>query len=361
VGIRLLGATSADVSVVASQLGPIRSSLDREPDVTIRFVDRLTTSAPLYLIGDFDAAYGGDSFLLLRGRRREPVRVEIPFDRIGRGCEIRCQRGATAIPLLIPIVNLCAMANGALPLHASAVRHRGKGVLFTGWSRAGKTETLLAFVANGAEYVGDEWIYVTGDGAWMNGIPEPIRVWDWHLDELPRFRKQLDVRDRARLYGCRRVAGAVKSMARGRALPGRGRRALARLGDLIARQGYTHLPPGAAFSESFGSLRAPLEHVVFVESWDTPEITSTPMSGAQLAARIGFSLREERSVLMAWYRKFRFAMPDRSNPLIDDIDAVEGERLHRVLGNRICHSVQHPYPVSIPALFDAVSSLLSPP
>ena len=25
----------------------------------------------------------------------------------------------------------------------------------------------------GAQYVGDEWVYVTADGKWLHGIPEP--------------------------------------------------------------------------------------------------------------------------------------------------------------------------------------------
>jgi len=83
-----------------------------------------------------------------------------------------------------------------------------------------------------------------------------------------------------------------------------------------------------------------------------------PMSGAQLAARIAFSLQDERSAFMASYRKFRFAMPDRANPLIDTIDEREAEQLQRVFGNRICHTVRHPYPVSVPALFDAVRPLV---
>ena len=83
-------------------------------------------------------------------------------------------RGLPAIPLLVPIVNLTALANGALPLHASAFVHRGTGVVATGWSKGGKTEALLAFSANGARYVGDEWVYVAADGSRVSGIPSPF-------------------------------------------------------------------------------------------------------------------------------------------------------------------------------------------
>ena len=41
VGIRLLGATPQDQRAIDKQLGPIRKPLEREPDITIRFVANL--------------------------------------------------------------------------------------------------------------------------------------------------------------------------------------------------------------------------------------------------------------------------------------------------------------------------------
>jgi hypothetical protein len=43
VGIRLVGAGARERAAIARQLGPIEKPLDREPDVVIRFVDRLET------------------------------------------------------------------------------------------------------------------------------------------------------------------------------------------------------------------------------------------------------------------------------------------------------------------------------
>ena len=69
VGLRLLDATKADVAAVSAQLGPIRRRLDREPDVVIRFVERL--SAPgARLLGAGDAAFTDSAFLVLRAATR---------------------------------------------------------------------------------------------------------------------------------------------------------------------------------------------------------------------------------------------------------------------------------------------------
>ncbi len=177
VGIRLLNATPGDIAAVNRQLGPINKPLTRTPDIVIRFVDRLSFSSPVRYLGLDDAGFTDDAFLVFRGKHQARIRVQIPFDQIGNSqCEIVCESGVPAVPLLLPILNLTAISKGVLPLHASALIYDGKGILLTGWAKGGKTETLLAFAANGAEYVGDEWVYLSSDGQHMYGIPEPIRV-----------------------------------------------------------------------------------------------------------------------------------------------------------------------------------------
>jgi hypothetical protein len=66
-GVRLVDATPGDAAAVSRQLGPIRSSLDREPDIVIRFVDRLPANRLRYL-GVGEAAFTDDAFLVLRSK-----------------------------------------------------------------------------------------------------------------------------------------------------------------------------------------------------------------------------------------------------------------------------------------------------
>jgi hypothetical protein len=358
VGIRLLDATAADLAAVAAQLGPFEAPLSRSPDIVLRFVDHLSVAEPLSLIGVDDAAFDDDVFVILRGKHRSSVRVAIPFDTIGEQCEIECEHGAPAVPLLIAIINLSALGKGALPVHASAFRYAGKGVLVSGWSKGGKTETLLGFLANGAEYIGDEWIYLTDGGDRMCGIPEPIRVRDWHLDELPEYRRRLAPRQRLRLRALRYLANGIAVAAGGGGDAVMRKHLIRRLADLVERQRYVHLRPREAFGARFGALEAPLDKVVFVASHASSAITTRPVSGKEVAARMAFSAQEERSNFMSYYRKFRFAFPDKNSPLIDAADDIEREQLSDAFENRECHEVLHPYPVSIPALFDAVRPLI---
>lgn len=360
VGIRLVGATEQDRDTVAAQLGPMAAPLMREPDIVIRFEDRLQTAPTLHLLGDGDAAFSGDAFLVLRSRHRSRARVQIAFDSIGGRCEIICERGLSAVPLLLSIINLTVLAKGGLALHASAFRYRDTGVLLTGWSKGGKTELLLAFVENGAEYIGDEWIYISADGKRMFGLPEPIRVWDWHLSQLPRYRRQLGLRRRVRqdvLRGASRLLGALAN--RGSARRANGHQRIARLAQLIDRQRYDFLSPEHAFGNGLGPLTAPLDRVVFVASTDSPATFLKPVSPEWVADRMVFSLQEEREGLSAYYRKFRFAFPERSNRLIDTASELEQQRLRRLLQHLPCHALYHPYPPNIQALFQTAAPVIA--
>lgn len=359
VGIRVLNATAHDVAVITRQVGPIQKPLSQDPDIVIRFVDRLQTSTPIRYLGVEDAGFTDDAFLVLRSKHKSRALVQIPFEKIGQKCEIICERGLPAVPLLIPIINLTALAKGALPMHASAFTYNGKGVLITGWAKGGKTETLLAFMANGAKHVGDEWIYISQDGQRMYGIPEPIRVWDWHLQDLPQYWSLVDRSDRFRLRGLNMIVDSMDKMASSKVVRGSAAgKLMRRVTPILKRQQYVHLPPKKIFGHDAGSLVGDLEKVFFVASHETADITVNPMDSLEIASRMVFSLQEERADFMNYYLKFRFAFPEMRNELIEQAEERQRDMLRNVLTNKESYAVYHPYPVSIPSLFDAISPLI---
>ncbi len=360
VGIRLLGATPADVAAVARQLGPVQASLNREPDLVIRFVDQLPITSRVRYLGLHDAAFTDTMFLVLRGKHKALVRVAIPFDRIGqKGCEILCERGVPAVPLLIPIVNILALANGALPLHASAFLHRQTGVLVTGWAKGGKTETLLAFMQVGGKYIGDEWVYLDESGTRMYGVPEPIKVWDWHLADLRHYWQKVGRTDRVRL---RTLGWGVRWADRLTTLDGARKLAPVRLVRRVLpfaeRQRYTHMPPHKLFGPENVILKGPLDKVFFVVSHGAPTIEVEPIDPREVARRMVFSLQEERFTFLSYYNKFLFAFPEARNPLIDNLETLQRERLERILADKPTYVVYHPYPVSLVELCRTVEAYI---
>jgi len=350
VGVRLLNASASDAAAVARQLGPLPSTLDREPDIVIRFVDRLTIASRVRYLGVEEAGFTDDAFLVLRSRHKAPARVQIPFDTIGKSCEIVCESGLPAVPLLIPVVNLTALARGAIPLHASAFSYNGTGVLITGWSKGGKTETLLAFMARGARYIGDEWVYVSGDGRRMFGIPEPVRVWNWHLEYVPQYRRLVSLGDRLRL----RAIESARLLGRG--VPST--RLVRRVPAILKRQAFVDMQPEELCGGRLGTLSGSLDKVFFAVSHDTPDVAVQAVDPQEVAGRMVFSLQHERLDFMSYYLKFRFAFPAAANDLIEGAETLERERLARVLAGKDTFSLSHPYPVSLDALFQVVSARL---
>lgn len=356
VGIRLINAGPGDLAAVKRQLGPIQSVLSRDPDIVIRFVDRMQLSSSVRYIGVEDAGFTEDAFLILRGKYQTSIKVQIPFDQIGsRQCEIVCESGVPAVPLLIAIINLTALSKGVLPLHASALLYNGKGFLITGWSKGGKTETLLAFAANGAKYVGDEWIYLSPDGERMYGIPEPTRVWYWHLQEMPAYKAMVNRKDLRRLQALDLFAKILKRLEfsplkrRANYL-----QALKRLTVLVQRQLYVQLPPEKLFGQKAEKTDVNPEKIFFVVSHDQPDVTVQPIDSRELAERMVFSLQEERMEFLSFYFKYRFAFPECSNPLIDQAEEIQRRLMLRVMASKEAYAIYHPYPFSIPALFDTI-------
>lgn len=356
VGVRLIDALPYDAKIVAKQLGPIQKNLDREPDILIRFVDEFPVSSRIRYIGLNDAGFTDDAFLILRGKYKSRAVVQIPFDQIGARFEITCERGLPAVPLLIAIINLTALSKGILPMHASAFTYKDKGVLATGWAKGGKTETLLAFMEHGAKYVGDEWVYLSQDGRQMYGIPEPIRIWNWHLQDVPRYQGKVERTDQLRLRGLNLLVNTMDKAASAglgeRTAPAR---LMRRVSPILRRQLNVQIPPEKLFGQQFCSLQGSPDIVFFLASHDSEKTTVQPARAEEIAQRMVFSLQQERLEFLSYYQKFRFAFPELTNSLIENAERIQQELLLKALADKKVYSVYHPYPVPIPELYETIS------
>ena len=363
VGIRLVDASTRDVATVRRQLGPIDlpagQALRREPDIVIRFVDNLPGQGRLRYLGLQDAAFDDAGFYLLRGRFNAAVRVRIPFERIGGRCEIVCEAGLPAVPHLVAIVNLTALGHRRLPLHAAGFVHRGLGVLVTGWAKGGKTETLLGFMARGAAYVGDEWVYLDADAGTMTGLPEPMRLWDWQIRTVPGLAEAVPAGSRAGLAAIRGTTAAVRALAGVGVLKGRAPgRTISRGLPYLERQLAIQLPPARVFDGRVRDDPVPIDRILFVVSSDRDDIAIERIDPSDVAERSVHSVDHERHDLVATYAKFRYAFPDRHNELLEGAAVRERELLRTALAGRMTLRVEHPYPPHIMAMVDEVDRRL---
>jgi hypothetical protein len=345
VGVRLVDATPREVAAVDRQLGPVKATapLEGDADIVVRFVDAVEAAQPARLLGAAEAGYTEDAFLILRSKHKSRTRVLFDLQRVGTpGFEIVCDRGIPAVPLLTATINLTVLSKGnALPLHGAAFTYNGTGVVVTGWSKGGKTESVLAFTAQGAQFVGDEWVYLTADGKLVHGLPEPMRLWDWQLRQLPEVRRRIGADDRRRLAALR----VASRTAGGRTPP--------RVANLLAKQQHADVAPETLFGEL--SPTGTFDRLFFASSWERPETEVRRIDPLEVAGRMAWSLRFERSPLRAHYEMFRFAFPDRVNPLIEAAPQREEELLRKVFAGKPAFMVDHPYPVDLAELFEAMS------
>lgn len=348
VGVRLVDAEPRDVARVERQLGPIRLPLEREPDITVRFVQEVTNH-PVTYVGVGDTGFNREGFFLLRGKGAVPGKALVPFESVGGRLTVVCERRLPAVPHLLALVNFTALAKGVLPLHASAFTVDGLGILVTGWSKGGKTESLLGAMQRGGRYVGDEWIYLTPDRG-MLGLPEPIRLWSWHLEQQPGLLRARPLSERSRLRAWRTLAELAQAGSRSRGSRG----LLGRAAPLLSRQAFLQIPPTELFGTERVILRARMDAAVLVLSHSSAEIRSEPASGAELATRMLASLAEERSAFMAHYRQYRFASPGERQTFVETAAEREAELLRALFVTETVMKVSHPYPCDIAALGEAV-------
>lgn len=217
---------------------------------------------------------------------------------------------------------------------------------------------LLAYAAHGAQYVGDEWVYLTADGQRMYGLPEPIRLWKWHFDSMPEYWPYAERVDRAKLKGLDWVSRGMDALANGSvAKTIRPFKGLGRATPLVKRQLNVQIPPERLFGGITGPRVSSPSKLFFVASHETDDVAVEAADPVEVARRMVFSFIEEHADFLSYYQKFRFAFPERSNALLETLEERVQGLLLSALGGKEAHAVYHPHPAPIPALYDATHSL----
>jgi hypothetical protein len=359
VGIRLVGPSPTDVQAVERHLGLRPAGFSGEPALTIRFVESLPINQPLRFLGREDVGFTSDQFIVLRSHNLARARTRLAMEQIGQSCELTCETGLSAIPLLRQLLNVVMLARGIVPVHAAAFRHQGHGVMVTGWSHGSKTGTMLAFMAEGADFIGDEWIYLSASGDRMFGLPDHLEARPWYLRELPEYRRQVGTGDRIRTG----LASGIASLL-GPFVP-RSERSSSLRSKIVRRahqalldQQSITLRPERLFGAEKSILEGRLDVVIVAVSHGAPEFEVTVAPVEQVASRMAASFLHEQAGLLSCYRKHLFAFPGRRSELLDQLELVYRRQALQALAGKPAYTMLHPYPVSVEALRTAVQPLL---
>ncbi|WP_426573891.1 hypothetical protein [Aquihabitans sp. McL0605] len=344
VTLRLLGVRPGDRSAVERQYGTGRAIGSGPADVTIRYCDDVGgRDQVLRYLGPGASGFTEDGFVILRGRFRRPVRVVFPGADLGGPCELRCEHGVGRVPHLVALVNLAVLNRGGVALHASAFERDGTATMATGWSKGGKTEALLAACDSGATYVSDEWTHIRPDRT-VSGTWEPVRAWDWQLEQLPWLRERLTRGERTRLAALRLAERTARTV-----------RATPRITTAIARNRFVDVVPETVAGRPIPSRPVPLGQVLLMTATDRPLTWSRPLSSREVADRMAASLAFERGPLAEAVAAYRFAFPKASVDAFDAVPEIERERLRSLLAGIPAAEVLHPYPVDLHQLADTIA------
>ncbi len=353
VGIRLFGAGPADVTHVCRDTGALERGFSRPPDIVVRF----TAGLPIRPITWMEPDRSGvteDGWLFLRQGR---ATVAIDLANIGSQCEVLCERGAASIPFLSELVNLAALKKGYAAVHAAAFVLDGIGVLVAGRAHSGKTGVLLAFAEQGAEYVGDEWIFLQGDGDAMYGTARDLEIKHWHLRALPRLRRMLP----ATQAGMAWVTQYLEEPQRHS--DGRRRsdysRLVTRLRSALCRRLQTGIAPQALFGSRVRNVAARPDKVFITLSQSEPLITVERADPTRVALQAQAASCWTQGALWRAYQAWRFAFPELENAFLEQAQQRHREILCRAMRNAETWTLRHPYPFSFSELCRVLEPVLA--
>ncbi len=358
VGVRLIDPSPSDLDAACILLGcPSRLPLTA-PDITVQFVEDLPVRGIRFLGTDQDAFTDNGFFLLQEGTRR--VKARIPFDRIGGPCEIVCKSRLGSVPLLIPIVSLTALKKECVPVHASAVVYNGVGILMAGWAHCGKTAALLGFASKGAEYVGEEWVLLAGNGQRMQGLVRPLELSHWHVASLPHVRSAVNLMNRCAFHGIGILDGLRKMISGKRTRSSLVFRSLQRASAAVEDRLRPTVAPSAIFRDRIRSAGAQVEKIFLFVSHEDHRIEVEPIATFEMARRLTLLVQHELTPLLRHYAAYRFAFPSQRNELIESTAEYSFGMLTRALNGKETYIVRLPYPHVFPELYKTIQPLCKP-
>ena len=352
--LALLGADERTARLVRAQLDPYAPLPDdgAPADIAIEATPNLAATRLLDIqrsAGDgLVTGYDGERVHVLYGGRTCAVPV-VPADGTASfayepGFPIR-----RIFPLLRPALQLSLLAKQAAAVHAAAVVVDGGAVLFAGWAESGKTETALAFMELGAQFLSDKWTVVGADRT-AAAFPVRVGIRRWTLAYLPRLRAALPRRAKAQL--------AVGRLGTAGARPLRRVPALAQAVELAERVALAPSQVRGLYGQDAGGWSAPLRALVVLTTVPGREVAAEPADAEWAARRLARSAAFERRRLSELYARLRFARAADEPDPVEFAVGREVSLLREVLSAVPVVGVRAPFPCDPRRVAEAIARCL---
>jgi hypothetical protein len=193
VRIRLIGKETEIKKYIEEEYGLFRTDAEdgKKVDITVKFVDDVS-SENLSINVRPPVAYD-DKGVFFHDPDYKIVRIEI--DKMGISdsqvtCDVNFNKHFLVI-ILEYLIHHLLLKNGCYFCHSSAFVYKGKVVLCPAWRNVGKTNVLLAFLKDGAQYLGDDWVIINSEGHIMS-IPKRLNLLFYNFNEYPELCESLD-------------------------------------------------------------------------------------------------------------------------------------------------------------------------
>jgi len=226
------------------------------------------------------------------------------------------------------------LARGVFLAHSSAVSRAGTGILFPAWAHTGKTNVALEFVANGYDYMADDWCLVSSSGELL-GYPRWLRLFSYNFEAHPELKTTVggpkERRRLARQLAMTRLAHSLNPDAR-LAADLRGR--------LESRYFvYVRAPIHQVVPGSREGMRAPLTKACLLSTTRSGGVSIAPIAPEELARRVALTAMYERYMFnLDRVAKAYAGLPD--GPL--DFAQAGEVVLRQAFGRAKCFEVQMP-------------------
>ena len=350
-GIRLVNPEEIHIKSISRLTGITPSAINGKPDITITYTDKID-SKNLTFVG-LDAGFDYSNFYLLK-KNQQLNKVIIPFDKIGNRCEIICEKSITEIPMLNYIINLSFLSKNWIAVHSSSFVYDEKGVLVLGWTKGGKTETLISFLTNGAKFVSDEWTIISEFGKSLYGMPVAICIWEFYFNEVKNILPKISPHKKFVFSLIHFIQSIYKLGVRFGFQNSEAIKIIKRISDRAKKNLNIRVLPKDLINIKIAETAAPLHKVIFSVSSQNNEMTINKISAQEVIERMIQSNREEYSSLFSYYSAFRFAFPDRKNALFEKFDELQKKIFDSCFAGKDIYKVIHPYPAPINKMYSLI-------
>ncbi len=235
--------------------------------------------------------------------------------------------------LLTLYVRPRAIAQDAALVHSSAVSRDGTGFLFPAWAHTGKTNLALSFLADGFDYMSDDWSFVTASGELL-GLPRWLTIFDYNLRCHPQLIEAFSARTgRNDLKRNLSVVGFAEGLDGSRRAP-------RMIRDWLTNRYmvYSRMPVAELFPSGKTTARARLSRVCFLTATRSKDYAIVDASPDLLANKVVSCGNFERST----FRRHESAWAFSESRIVPDLASQETNCLAKAFATVKCLELRLP-------------------